>query len=124
MVGMGGRASGRQADVVIVGAGLSGLMAARRLSEAGVPLLVLEASGRVGGRTYSCPAADGTLLDLGGQWVGPTQRRLLTLADEVGATTFKTYNVGGNVQYREGQCYTYSGSIPVTDPIVSADIME
>jgi monoamine oxidase len=41
MVGIGGQASGRRADVVIVGAGLAGLMAARRLTETGIPLLVL-----------------------------------------------------------------------------------
>jgi monoamine oxidase len=41
MAGRGSQASSRRADVVIVGAGLAGLMAARRLTEASVPLLVL-----------------------------------------------------------------------------------
>ena len=100
------RTAGRRVsatDVVIVGAGLAGLMAARRLTAAGISVRVLEARSRVGGRTYTRAASDGTLLDLGGQWVGPTQKRLLTLAEEVGATTFKTFDTGSNLQYREGQ---------------------
>src|SRR6476646_8562793 len=78
-----------QADVVIVGAGLSGLMAARTLLAAGVEPLVLEARDRVGGRTWTRPAIDGTLLDRGGQWIGPTQRRILALVEELGVHTFK-----------------------------------
>ena len=79
-----------RADVVIVGAGLSGLMAARTLLAAGVEPLVLDARDRVGGRTWTRPASDGTLLDLGGQWIGPTQRRILALVEELGVHTFKT----------------------------------
>jgi monoamine oxidase len=115
---------GLKTDVVIVGAGLAGLMAARRLVAAGIEVQVLEARNRVGGRTLTRPAGDGTLLDLGGQWVGPTQQRTLSLASEVGATTFKTFNSGSNLQYRDGQLHTYSGSIPITDPVVSAEVME
>src|SRR5215468_5804360 len=80
-----------RADVVIVGAGLSGLMAARTLLAAGAEPLVLEARDRVGGRTWTRPASDGTLLDLGGQWIGPKQRRVLTLAKDLSVQTFKTY---------------------------------
>src|SRR5258708_16435314 len=66
--------AGRQADVVVVGAGLAGLSAARVLAAPGVRVLVHEARDRVGGRLYTRPAADGTPLDLGGQWIGPTSR--------------------------------------------------
>ena len=53
-----------QHDVAIIGAGLSGLVAAHRLVEAGVTdVVVLEASDRVGGRTLSHRLADGTTLD-------------------------------------------------------------
>src|SRR5690348_1263936 len=113
-----------RADVVIVGAGFSGLMAARTLLAAGVEPLVVEARDRVGGRTWTRPASDGTLLDLGGQWIGPTQRRVLALAGELGVQTFKTYDTGNNIEYRRGERVTYSGAIPTHDPIVSADAVE
>ncbi|HEY7019561.1 MAG TPA: flavin monoamine oxidase family protein [Ktedonobacterales bacterium] len=116
--------SDRRADVVIAGAGLSGLMAARTLLAAGVEPLVLEARDRVGGRTWTRSASDGTPLDLGGQWIGPTQRRVLALAEELGVQTFKTYDTGKNIEYRRGERVTYSGAIPTHDPAVSADAVE
>jgi monoamine oxidase len=114
----------RRADVVIVGAGLSGLMAARTLFAAGVEPLVLEARNRVGGRTWTRPASDGTPLDLGGQWIGPTQRRVLALAEELGVQTLKTFDSGKNIEYRRGERVTYSGAIPTHDPVTSADAVE
>jgi monoamine oxidase len=113
-----------RADIVIVGAGLSGLMAAQTLLAAGVEPLVLEARDRVGGRTWTRPASDGTLLDLGGQWIGPTQRRVLALAEELGIQTFKTYDTGLNIEYRGNKRVTYSGAIPTHDPVTSADAVE
>jgi monoamine oxidase len=99
-------------------------MAARTLLAASVEPLILEARDRVGGRTWTRPASDGTLLDLGGQWIGPTQRRVLALAGELGVQTFKTYDTGNNIEYRRGERVTYSGAIPTHDPIVSADAVE
>jgi len=114
----------RQVDVVIVGAGLSGLMAARTLLVAGMEPLVLEARDRVGGRTWTRPASDGTLLDLGGQWIGPTQRRVLTLAEELDVQTFTTWDTGKNIKYHQGEHITYSGAIPTHNPVTSADAVE
>lgn len=113
-----------QADIGIVGAGLAGLMAARQLMAAGVSVCVLEARDRVGGRTWTRPASDGTLLDLGGQWIGPTQQRMIRLAAELSAETFKTWDSGENVQYQQGERLTYSGTIPTADRLVAADVME
>jgi len=114
----------RQTEVAIVGAGLAGLAAARALVAAGVDVVVLEARERVGGRTYTRPASDGTLLDLGGQWIGPTQYRMAALAEAVGATTFPTYVDGENIEYRNGQQTRYSGAIPMNDPLVAMEAIE
>lgn len=114
----------RAADVVIVGAGLAGLTAARRLVAQGVDVLVVEARDRVGGRTYTRPAKDGTLLDLGGQWVGPMQSQILALAQEVGSTIFPMYNTGNNIQQVRGERHTYSGAIPMADPMATMEAVE
>ena len=66
-------------DIVVVGAGLSGLAAARRLIESGAATVVLEARDRVGGRTLTTDLA-GHAVDLGGQFIGPGQDRLRDLA--------------------------------------------
>jgi monoamine oxidase len=84
-------------DVVIVGAGLAGLTAARRLTQEGRSVLVLEARDRVGGRILNHTFADGTIVELGGQWVGPTQDRVLALAAELGVGTFPSYEQGDNL---------------------------
>ncbi len=112
------------ADVVVIGGGLAGLTAARNLVQAGVDVLVLEARDRVGGRTYTRPASDGTLLDLGGQWIGPTQHRIAALATALGVTTFPTFVDGQNLEYSNGTLTSYSGVIPMHDPLVSMDVVE
>ena len=114
----------QHADVGIVGAGLAGLIAARQFVATGVSVCVLEARDRVGGRTWSRPAADGTLIDLGGQWIGPTQQRMQRLAAELGAETFKTWDTGNNIQYHAGERLVYSGAIPTADRLVAGDVME
>ena len=84
-------------DVVVVGAGFAGLTAARRLQQEGRSVVVLEARDRVGGRILNHTFADGTIVELGGQWVGPTQDRVLALADELGVGTFPSYEEGDNL---------------------------
>ncbi|MFW6187050.1 MAG: flavin monoamine oxidase family protein, partial [Actinomycetota bacterium] len=74
-------------DVVVVGAGPAGLMAARALVAAGRSVAVLEARDRVGGRTWS-KVVDGAFLEVGGQWISPDQTELLALVDELGLGTF------------------------------------
>ena len=76
-------------QVAVVGAGMSGLIAARELSRQGVDVLVLEAADRVGGRTLTETSALGSTLDLGGQWIGYGHHRFEALADELGATRFE-----------------------------------
>ncbi len=114
----------RQAGVVVVGAGFAGLSAARALVEAGIDVLVLEARDRVGGRSYTRPASDGTPIDMGAQWIGPAQDRLAELAEAVGVATFPTYNEGKNIEYRDGQRMTYEGAISTVDPLVTMETVE
>ncbi len=100
-------------DVCVVGAGYAGLSAARAIAAAGRSVVVLEARDRVGGRVHSIPAPGGQWFDVGGQWVGPTQDRLLALTREVGIKTFKTYNTGENVYLRDGVRTRYATNGPL-----------
>ena len=91
----------RRADVVVVGAGFAGLTAARQIAAAGRSVVVLEGRKRVGGRTLNHSIGGGQVVEVGGQWVGPTQDRLLALAADLGIGTYKTYNDGDNIYYRK-----------------------
>ena len=103
-------------DVVVVGAGLAGLVAARDLVAAGAEVVVLEARDRVGGRTLTLPAADGTPIDHGGQWIGPTQDRIAAVAASVGVTTYPTWDRGLHTEFRDGQAHRFDGRLPASDP--------
>src|SRR5581483_3999084 len=107
----------RTADVVVVGAGLSGLAAARALTAAGRNVLVLEARDRVGGRTLNRSIGGGHVVEVGGEFVGPTQDRILALSKAMGVGTFPVYNKGSNVEVIGGQRSLYSASSGVpSDP--------
>jgi monoamine oxidase len=91
-----------RADVVVVGAGLAGLAAARDVVAAGRSAVVLEARSRVGGRTLNESLGGGEVIEVGGQWIGPTQDAMAKLSKDVGVDTFKTYNEGNNLYYVDG----------------------
>lgn len=112
----------READVAVVGAGLAGLTAARELQGAGVSTVVIEARDRVGGRTLNEPIGDGKVVEVGGQWIGPTQHRLAALARELGVETFPTWSEGENLIEWKGGLKRYRGTIPRLGPHVLADI--
>ncbi|MDT4972782.1 MAG: monoamine oxidase, partial [Pseudonocardiales bacterium] len=81
-------AAAATADVAIVGAGLAGLTAARRLVAAGHSVIVLEARNRVGGRVLNHSIGAGQVAEAGGEFVGPTQDRVVALGQAVGVGIF------------------------------------
>jgi monoamine oxidase len=111
----------RSVDVVIVGAGLAGLAAARRLTAEGIDCIVLEARDRAGGRTLNHSIGDGKVVEVGGQWVGPTQTRVLELMRELGLEPFPTYDQGEHVIEYKGELDRYKGTIPKLAKHVLAD---
>ena len=93
---------------MVVGAGLAGLAAARDLMANGLSVIVLEARNRVGGRTLNHTFSNGVVVELGGQWVGPTQDRVLALAAELGAELFPTFDSGDGLVSINGQTKRFS----------------
>lgn len=112
------------ADVAVVGAGLAGLVAARSLAASGAEVLVVEARERVGGRLVSEPIDGGEQLELGGQWVGPTQDRVLALVRDLGLGLFPTRTDGDNLIELEGRLRRYRGTIPKLSPLVLLDLAQ
>src|SRR3954471_983400 len=114
-----------KADVAIVGGGLAGLTAARNLVKAGHSVIVLEARDRVGGRTLNHKLPDGQAVEAGGEFVGPTQDRVVALAKSFGFGTYKIYNKGENVYVHDGVRSTYPAvpglPNPPEDPQVYKD---
>jgi monoamine oxidase len=101
----------REVEVLVVGAGLAGLTAARVLDGAGISFAVLEARDRVGGRTFSRRVGD-AVFDLGGQYVGEKQTRILALARELGLHQSPTPHEGRTWIELAGRRASYRGAIP------------
>lgn len=115
----------RRVDVVVVGGGISGLVAARKVANAGKSVLLVEARHRVGGRVLNHhltgPGEHGATIESGGAFIGPTQTHIADLARELGVATFKEYNSGKSVYISSltGRM-EYSGTVP-PDPTILVD---
>lgn len=114
----------READVCVVGAGVAGLVAARNVVASGRSTVVLEARGRVGGRVVNRDIGGGKVVEMGGQWIGPTQDRMYELAKELGIETFPTYFTGKTIAVLDGKGYRFTGEMPRMNPIGMADLAQ
>ncbi|XP_071993871.1 amine oxidase [flavin-containing]-like [Engystomops pustulosus] len=109
-------------DVVVIGAGISGLSAAKLLVESGLNVVVLEARDRVGGRTFTVQNSKAKYVDLGGAYIGPTQNRIIRVAKEFGVETYKVNEVQHLIHYVKGKSYTFKGPFPpMWNPVVYLD---
>lgn len=109
-------------DVIVIGAGMAGLTASRSLLDAGRSVLLLEARDRVGGRLRNHELADGGIVEVGGQWLGPTQHRAVALAGRLGLSLYPTYTEGENLIEHAGRLTRYRGDLPRINPAVLADV--
>jgi putrescine oxidase len=105
-------------DVIVVGAGVTGLTAAYRLMQAGKDVLVLEARDRIGGRLLNERHAqvDEAELEVGGQWVSPDQTALIEMIEELGLRMFARYRSGDSLYVdRRGEARRFTDDLPVSD---------
>ncbi|MEU0502118.1 flavin monoamine oxidase family protein [Nocardia sp. NPDC005998] len=114
----------RSVDVVVIGAGIAGLVAARDLVQSGAEVLVLEARDRVGGRLLNDELPGGAPIEVGGQWVGPGQHHVHALIEELGLSTFPTYTAGRHIAEIGTARSEYIGRIPKVNPLALADIAQ
>jgi monoamine oxidase len=91
-----------QTDYCVVGAGFAGLSAARRLRDRGKSVALLEARDRVGGRAWNRTATDGTVVSVGGTWLGKRQDRMFALCRELGLQVYPQYERGDTVMHLGG----------------------
>src|SRR3954451_6928349 len=106
------RALTRRADVIVVGAGLAGLTAARQILFKGKSVIVLEARKRVGGRMLNHSIGGGNVTELGAQFVGPTQDHIIALSDKLGVGRYDAFDTGLNLYYANGVKTPFSDQLP------------
>lgn len=110
-----------EADVVVVGAGLSGLVAAREVAATGASVVVLEARERVGGRVLGQPIGDGDVIDLGGEYYGPLGHKIERLARSVGVEPAMVHDEGQKITELGDRVHRYSGFLPKVGPAALLD---
>lgn len=112
----------KQVEVIIIGAGLSGLMAALTLKKCGKHFVLLEAQSRVGGRLLST-SYKGTIIDLGAQTISPYQKRINQLLAEYGLTINHTHKSGTILYAIRGKKKRGMGKVPPFSVISKLDLI-
>lgn len=112
-------------DAIVIGGGFSGLAAALALHKSYKSFILLEARDRLGGRTHTRRLDDGSYVDIGGQWIGPTQDRMYSLCKEYNVKWYETYNQGRNIIDLNQVIKTYTGLIPKMDvaSLINIDLL-
>lgn len=106
-------------DVVVIGAGLSGLEAARNVQAAGLSVLVLEARDRVGGKTWSQNTDGRSKVDVGAAWINDSnQSKMWAMAQKYGLETVQQNTVGDCILYEEETAHRFPNgeTPPVSSP--------
>jgi monoamine oxidase len=85
--------------IILIGAGLSGLLTAYRLKKEGIPFKILEARERIGGRINTVVGSDNTPVEMGATWFGTQHQHLLALLNELGIDYFEQ-NMDGSVLFQ------------------------
>lgn len=109
-------AATRETDVAIVGAGAAGLSAGLDLAAAGLDVVVVEARDRVGGRMLNADLGGGAVVEMGGQWIGPGQDAIASLAADLGVATFPTYYDGEHLATVDGEVVRHADPFPPLGP--------
>ncbi|WP_372734899.1 flavin monoamine oxidase family protein [Nocardioides sp.] len=114
----------KHVDVVVVGAGISGLIAAKQVARKGKDVLLVESRGRVGGRVLNHHIGHGKnrdVIESGGAFIGPTQTHIARWAKKLKVPTFLEYNEGNSVYISSATGrMEYSGTVP-PDPTILPD---
>ncbi len=110
--------------MLVVGAGLAGLVAARDLVAAGVSTLVLEARQRVGGRLLTLAGDAGVTLDLGGQWIAREHHRARELANGLRLELATPATVGRATATIGGREVEMRGLLPAMGMLARADLLQ
>ncbi|MFT5195569.1 MAG: monoamine oxidase [Cellvibrionaceae bacterium] len=119
-----------EADVIIIGAGLSGLTAATHLKQAGKRVAILEARERIGGRIHTVLTDNQNDqinhgFDLGPAWFWPHQQNITNLLQQLGLAQHEQYEIGNSLFEQQGalpQTFTPNWQQPASFRIVGGTI--